>query len=1307
MSIFLWVSTFIILLITIAWRWYRTKNITILSVIRLFLLFTISTLLTQLALTSELNDVTLYPSHALPQLNKIYLALHFTIILCLVLGFIYSLKYQRLLIWLMLLVYSSYLYFRTFFALENGTPYPLLFVIALLAIIYWGTHFGPDTAHESSSPNAFALPISLLVPLAAFLLLTGISTVLSASPDESLTSYFQIVYFAILPFIFAYDLVDSRTWRISYTSIVIFGGLIWVVLAGIKLGILTGAVGFAQALKERVFIAEVGPNWISYPLVILLPLCVGMGLIATTRWRKLAWGVGCVGIVFTIVYTQLDVGYSGWIGLSLGVITMVFLLKWIAIKTWWKNHLRMSPIIIISGIGLIAVIILSLIIIAPRLNSFSFYTRLYGWRTSLYQLADHLLFGSGLGVRHVTAQYGDRASWNSIGASFSWLTESPFTLGSQQLQLHFHTHNNFLEIAVAAGVPALLAFLWFLWMLSKHSLSVFQQATGDLRILMASCIAGIIASLGWGMIDTMEFSPIFFTTPVWLLIGLLLAVPRALNYQPSTGKLQFTAFKIDLPHYWRRLFFYSVCLVLAIFTIILPILGNFHYRLGYVAYQEHRWKVAADEFTCASQWDPLSAKYNQLRGEVFINLGQYDDAISMYKRAVNLKRDFSPYYSQLGWLYWLQGDLDQATYYFKQAVEIDPVEAWRSGLHSDLGLAYIAQGHNAEAIPLLKKSIELEPNVISTSNLVWVPVEKMDGTFDLVVDPVYSLPVNNGTEKRPLHERILAHLGKTDYTTRLFSYDLNFKESDSLLSLNLVLDAIDADYIAAQNINKRESPRLLATVAEAARSAGLYNRAEQAYLLYQLNFPESEYGFRELGIVYRGQGRFPEAQVMLERAIKVKPNDKNSWLALGELYKDREMFSEAISALDKAYHLSPIDSYTSELQALIHRRQGNLSQAANNLKHSLVIAESISNRLILANLYRQLNTPNQAVEQCILATDAFRRTLLLPLDPQLVEIADCLAQSNLTYEELTHLQICKSGNKEICYILIGHKQQARGEYDQALSSYNKAAVNQPEDDSPHYFLGQTYQKLGQLSKAEDEYYQAFKLNPQESLPLLSLAQLQWEQGRQEVAIETLHSAVNATPGWGQVSTALGNALLSIGDLKGAAVNYRLAQVQSGDTSEGVIFDFAAHLADAKIQSPAPNYVRNEYFTILSQNKSNQNPQKRVLFMHPDSSVNYSVTVPENTNLYFDLAVAPDSWRQPGDGVTFSVDVQSEQGTIQVFSVYIDPKNNYEDQQWNSYMIDLSDYAGQTINIVFKTDCGPAEDCRYDWAGWGEPRLLQP
>jgi hypothetical protein len=115
----------------------------------------------------------------------------------------------------------------------------------------------------------------------------------------------------------------------------------------------------------------------------------------------------------------------------------------------------------------------------------------------------------------------------------------------------------------------------------------------------------------------------------------------------------------------------------------------------------------------------------------------------------------------------------------------------------------------------------------------------------------------------------------------------------------------------------------------------------------------------------------------------------------------------------------------------------------------------------------------------------------------------------------------------------------------------------------------------------------------------------------------------------------------------------------------------------------------------------------VLFMHPDSRVGYTVQVREGTVLAFDLALAPGSWSQPGDGVTFSVYVEADAGTTQVFSTYIDPKHEEADRRWHPHSVDLGEYAGQEVTIVFETGPGPAGDERFDWAGWGAPRLLVP
>jgi hypothetical protein len=100
-------------------------------------------------------------------------------------------------------------------------------------------------------------------------------------------------------------------------------------------------------------------------------------------------------------------------------------------------------------------------------------------------------------------------------------------------------------------------------------------------------------------------------------------------------------------------------------------------------------------------------------------------------------------------------------------------------------------------------------------------------------------------------------------------------------------------------------------------------------------------------------------------------------------------------------------------------------------------------------------------------------------------------------------------------------------------------------------------------------------------------------------------------------------------------------------------------------------------------------------------------VPEHGTLAFGVALSPDSWGQPGDGVTFATDVNSDQGTEQIFSAYIDPKQDEAARRWHPYALGLSECAGQMVTLVFETVSGPAGDHRYDWAGWGTPRLLVP
>jgi hypothetical protein len=210
--------------------------------------------------------------------------------------------------------------------------------------------------------------------------------------------------------------------------------------------------------------------------------------------------------------------------------------------------------------------------------------------------------------------------------------------------------------------------------------------------------------------------------------------------------------------------------------------------------------------------------------------------------------------------------------------------------------------------------------------------------------------------------------------------------------------------------------------------------------------------------------------------------------------------------------------------------------------------------------------------------------------------------------------------------------------------------------------------------------------------------MQWAQGQTEAAIASLTRAVEITPGWGAAQTALGNALLAGGDQEGAAMHYRLAQIATGTLREGVAYDFASRLAEAEIESPSPEHVRKGAFIIGGE-------QRAVLFEHPDSRVGYSVEVSEDMLLSFGVATDPESWRMPGDGVCFAVYVRTDQSEKKAFELYLDPKNEILDRRWRSHVLDLNAYAGQQVTLIFETGGGPNGDSRYDWAGWGEPKLL--
>lgn len=105
-------------------------------------------------------------------------------------------------------------------------------------------------------------------------------------------------------------------------------------------------------------------------------------------------------------------------------------------------------------------------------------------------------------------------------------------------------------------------------------------------------------------------------------------------------------------------------------------------------------------------------------------------------------------------------------------------------------------------------------------------------------------------------------------------------------------------------------------------------------------------------------------------------------------------------------------------------------------------------------------------------------------------------------------------------------------------------------------------------------------------------------------------------------------------------------------------------------------------------------------------VNYNVTIPINSSLAFSIGVHERTWSpDKGDGILFEIYINDTKSDYIIFSKYIDPKNDPLDRKWHDFEIPLNNYAGENVTISFVTSPGPKNDCTFDWAYWGEPRVV--
>jgi O-antigen ligase len=300
---------------------------------------------------------------------------------------------------------------------------------------------------------------AFMVPLAAYGVMTLVSSVFSVDPTTSLIDSKQLVLFALVPAV--YDIARGRRSSTVVDVIVSVGA------ASAAFGIIQYGMLHYDNLGQRPQGALT--HYMTYSGVLMLVICAAVArLVFGSRdrtWPALV--MPALVVALSLTFTR-----NAWIGACVAVGLLLVL-----------KDFRLT--------ALLPVVLPALFIMAPgnlvdRLSStFNAQDPANQDRFAMIEVGarmikDHPLTGVGPNmVPRVYEQYRPDYAINAVNP---------------------HLHNVPLQIAAERGLPALAVWIWFIVALAAELFRRFRQPGGD-RVLPATGLAALTAMLAAGLFE--------------------------------------------------------------------------------------------------------------------------------------------------------------------------------------------------------------------------------------------------------------------------------------------------------------------------------------------------------------------------------------------------------------------------------------------------------------------------------------------------------------------------------------------------------------------------------------------------------------------------------------------------------------------------------------------------------------------------------------------------------------------------------------------------------------------------------------
>lgn len=345
------------------------------------------------------------------------------------------------------------------------------------------------------------------VPIAFYLMIIVFSTITSINFMGSFRDL--AIHISALGFVFVMvNSIDNLNDFNKLASLLVFSATLiglyglYQYVVGVEIEAAWLDVENNPDIKTRVYSVFGNPNILAEYLVFTIPISVGLMWHSKKLSKKIIF-LGTTGIMTLALVLTLSRG--GWIGFMVAAFIFVILVE--------KRLLLLSIPMGIGALYLLPDTVMNRILSIGNLSDSSNAYRIKLWDVTMQVIRDN--WQAGVGFGHLPFKQ-----------TFETYIRTMPT---------YHSHNTYLQTAAELGIPGLIAFLFFLFVIFKYGYHrLIKSENNYVKIMGASALAGIGGVFAHGLVENVLYLPRIIIT-FWILVSFVLILGRIQGKEKKTS----------------------------------------------------------------------------------------------------------------------------------------------------------------------------------------------------------------------------------------------------------------------------------------------------------------------------------------------------------------------------------------------------------------------------------------------------------------------------------------------------------------------------------------------------------------------------------------------------------------------------------------------------------------------------------------------------------------------------------------------------------------------------------------------------